>query len=175
MNELSLGLLVCIARILPPVLLMPPLSWWGMPFWLRLGIGLVVGLAAAPMAGCSVSPGGAEMLADDLAAGLAMALIVSLPFWALQVAGTFTQTVAGWADEEHGRLPEAFFLFGLAVVAAAHGHSWIAAGLVKSCAAWPGVHNPAVQAHVIASASEMLGAAVLIAIPMLAICGVAHV
>ena len=166
--------LVAMARLLPVALLLPPLSWWRMPVWLRLAIGGVLTLAAAPAVSASLPKPqlGIDLAVHELATGLALALIVSLPFWALQIAGVFAGR-AGLGGNGEGPLPTATFLLGMAVVVAVHGHTWIIAGLLRSFTPWP-PGAPVPQADILRAAGEMLGAALLIALPMLAICGVAH-
>ncbi len=172
MTALPAGFAVAIARVVPTALLLPPLGWWGMPVWLRAAVGIVLAMAAAPAAGSCV--GGqldVQTLLGQLWIGLVMAITVSLPFWAFHIAGAFADATAGWSAE-HDRFAEAAFVLGAAAVAAAHGHTWIVAGVLSSVAAVPsGLPS---GAEVPLAAGEMLGAGVLIALPLLAVCGVAH-
>ena len=174
MKTEALAIFVAMARLMPVTVMLPPLSWWGMPLWLRLAVGGLLAIAAAPAASAQLGGTDADivLLTRELGTGLALALIVSLPFWALQIAGAFAGG-AQWVGEGEGLLPTATFLLGLAVVAAVHGHTWIVAGLLRSFAAWP-AGAAALQVDAARAATEMLGAGLLIALPMLAICGVAH-
>jgi type III secretion protein T len=169
-------------RLAPALLLTPPLAWSGLPWQLRAALAAVIGLGLAPL----VNPGGHAVplslstLGAEAATGLLLALIISLPFWSASVAGSMADAEAGSAasdDEGEGRWSQAIFLLAAACVVALRGHVLLAAGLAGSYRAWPAGTDLAATAMptLARAATEMLGAAVLIALPLLLFAAVAQV
>ena len=167
-------------RLAPALLLTPPLAWSGLPWQLRAAAAAVIGLGLAPL----VNPGGHAVplslstLGAEAATGLLLALIISLPFWSASVAGSMVDAEAGSAasdDEGEGRWSQAIFLLAAACVVALRGHVLLAAGLAGSYRAWPAGTDLAAMPTLARAATEMLGAAALIALPLLLFAAVAQV
>jgi len=167
-------------RIGPALILTPPLAWSGLPWQLRLAVAAVLGLGLAPL----VSPTGHPVsltlatFGAEAATGLVLALIVALPFWSASVAGSLADADAGGSGEEgEGRWLQAIFLLAAACVVALRGHVLLAAGLAGSYRVWPAGSDLSATAMPILAraATEMLGAALLIALPLLFFAAMAQV
>ncbi len=169
-------------RIAPALLLTPPLAWSGLPWQLRVSASAVIGLGLAPL----VNPGGHPVslslatLGAEAATGLLLALIISLPFWSASVAGSMADAESGAVasdDEGQGRWSQAAFTLAAACVVALRGHVVLAAGLAGSYRAWPAGTDLAATAMpaLARAATEMLGAALLIALPLLFFAAVAQI
>jgi flagellar biosynthesis protein FliR len=159
-------------RIGPTLILTPPLAWPGLPWQLRAAAAAVLGASLAPL----VTAGGHQVsltvasVGGEAATGLLLALIVSLPFWSAAVAGAMADAEAGATDDEgEGRWSQAIFLLAAAAVVAVRGHILVAAGIAGSYRSWPaGADISATALPILArSATEMLGAALLMVLPLL--------
>lgn len=169
--------LSALCRVGPVLMMAPPLGWAGVPLGLRAAVVAGLALCAAPMvraAGPQVQPGA---LVGELALGLWLALVVSLPFWSLRVAGAVVETAADEEEPGEGRWAEAVYLLAAAAMVAVRGHAWLLAGLLGSYRAWPyGADVTAAGWDALArAATEMLGAGLVMALPLLAFAAVAQV
>jgi flagellar biosynthesis protein FliR len=173
-----MGWLAAVCRLCPTIIFLPPLNWAGLPWGLRTGIAAGIALIAAPVAGAKIASDDVIMLglAREIGVGAMLAAVACLPFWSLQVAGALSEVAWGFVDEEAAPAAQSLYILGAAIVVGLGGHSWIVAGLVGTYSALPvGGVMPSGTEALARSAAEMLGAAVLIALPLLAVCGLAHV
>lgn len=175
MIHVAAGWVAALCRLAPAVALLPPLNWWGLPWSVRLALAAGISLLAAPLAAAAIGQLSPELLLHELAVGVGLALVISLPFWALHVAGSIADVAWGAPADSPGPAASAIYLLGAAVVVALGGHTWIVAALAGTYTALPPATAPQLSSAMLArAAAEMLGAGVLIAIPLIALCGIVH-
>lgn len=176
MTELTLGWLASSLRLLPALLLAPPLAWGGLPVLVRVAVAAVLALVAAPLLANAV-PKAPAVLVSEVAVGLWLGLIVALPFWSLRITGALVETASGDEAPGEGRWSEAIYLLGAAVLVAIRGHAWILAGLLGSYRAWPvGADTLAAGLPALCrAATEMLGAGLVMALPLLGFAAISQV
>lgn len=167
-------------RIAPALILTPPLAWSGLGWQLRAAAAAVIGLGLAPLVSPAAHPVSLSLASfgTEAATGLVIALIISLPFWSASVAGSLADADEGSTGEDgEGRWSQAAFLLAAACVVGLRGHVLLAGGLAGSYRIWPaGSKVCAASIPVLArAATEMLGAALLIALPLLAFAALAQV
>lgn len=181
MSGLAVGWLLAGLRLGPALVLAPPLGWWGLPLALRVAVAAVLALYAAPLvagAGASAASMTGGALVGEVGVGLWLGLIVSLPFLALRVAGAAADVAGPVAEPGQGPWSQAVYLVGAAAVVAVRGHVWLLAGLAGSYRAWPVGGAGVLAAGLPAlerAATEMLGAGLVMALPLLAFAGLAQV
>ncbi len=162
-----LAWLCAFARCAPVLALFPPLNWWAIPAWLRLAVAAAVSWPAAiAIAGGSPGP---QDIAAELLIGLAAGAVVSMPFWAPFIAGTIAERLSAPSPP----YASASYLITLGIFAALRGPTTASAALISSFRAIPPGHLD-LLARAPAAAAEMLGAALLLALPLLGSAAIAH-
>lgn len=140
-----------LARVLALVSSAPVLGNQGIPRRIKLGLGLVLTFAIAPLAGPmpELSPASAQgllIMVQQIAIGLAMGLAMRIAFAAVDMAGELIglQMGLGFAtffDPQHGNnAPVIAYLMGLLATLfflALHGHLLIIATLAESFSVLP--------------------------------------
>lgn len=176
MTELTWGWLAASLRLLPALLLAPPLAWGGLPILARVAVAAAIALVAAPLLATTV-PKEPGLLVSEAAVGFWLGLIVALPFWSLRVTGALVETPSGDEAPGEGRWAEAIYLVGVAVLIALRGHCWLVAGLLGSYRAWPAGTDPLAAGlpALCRAATEMLGAGVVMALPVLGLAAMGQV
>jgi flagellar biosynthesis protein FliR len=116
-------------------------------------------------------------LLGEAAVGLWLGLVVALPFWSLRVAGAIVEVASGEEAPGEGGWSEAVYLLGAAVIVALRGHAWLLVGLLGSYRAWPMGASPIAPGLPLLcrAATEMLGAGLVMALPLLSLAALSHV
>jgi type III secretion protein T len=152
---------------------MGPLALVAAPFGRAWGARVIVGalLTAAVVPFVLAQPAAAwTALPSEILLGLVLGLVAALPFAAAEAAGALVDAgVHPWRARqgERGPLAEAYFLFALALFAAADGPRLVAVAAAKSYVAWPIGHAPALG-EVVGVGAALVAAAVGLAAPALA-------
>jgi flagellar biosynthesis protein FliR len=166
--------LVGVARVLPLVLLAPPL---GGRSWLQRALvaALLVGVAW-PALGHPPPPGAlAPTLAREVAVGLLLGLLVAVPFRAAEAAGALVDdavalAVPGAPRDRRRVFGEGYGLFALALFATLDGPRLAAAGVLESYRAFPVGSVPSATAGArltVGAGAQLVASAAAIAAPAL--------
>ena len=167
-------LLLVAARLAPVTFLSPAFGGARVPWWIRLGLALLLAALLAPLVAAGPVARPELLIPRELAVGFVLALLAAVPFWAAQAAGAMSDAVTGLS----GRLAELLLLLAAVVFFASDGHLLLVRALATSYQAVPltaSVPLGNAGETVIAATAHLILAAVGIAAPVLVAVVVADV
>jgi type III secretory pathway component EscT len=168
------------ARLLPVTMLSPLLGGPIVPRYCRAAIALALGTAASAASGATAPAEGLAMaaaVARELALGVALAFVATLPFEAARAGGRLADTLRGATlaelhvapmRQQETALGDLFVHWAVVLAATAGGDRLVLAALLRTFAALPaGAAFPADAAlgAVVHAAGELVAAALCIGAP----------
>jgi flagellar biosynthetic protein FliR len=150
------GFFLVLARVSPLFIVAPLFSSKMVPRQVRglVGVGLAVGLTGVATKGQHLPTAAlpiAALLIEELVVGLGFALIVSVVFASLQMAGSLTVSLAGFSfgsqvdpinGNQGGVITQLYSVVGLMIFITIGGDAWILRGIARTFALVPLTRGP---------------------------------